>query len=40
VLAIQNARLFREIADKATIGPGEPAQSQFLANMSHESARR
>ena len=37
VLAIQNARLFREIADKSEQWPWRAQhKSQFLANMSHE----
>ena len=37
VLAIQNARLFREIADKSEQLPlASQHKSQFLANMSHE----
>jgi signal transduction histidine kinase len=37
VLAIQNARLFREIEDKSRqIGVASQHKSQFLANMSHE----
>ena len=36
-LAIQNARLFREIADKsAQLEAASPHKSEFLANMSHE----
>ncbi len=37
VLAIQNARLFREIADKSEqLALASQHKSQFLANMSHE----
>jgi signal transduction histidine kinase len=37
VLAIQNARLFREIADKSgQLALASQHKSQFLANMSHE----
>ena len=37
VLAIQNARLFREIADKSEqLAQASAHKSQFLANMSHE----
>ena len=37
VLAIQNARLFREIADKsAQLETASRHKSEFLANMSHE----
>ena len=37
VLAIQNARLFREIADKSEqLAQASQHKSQFLANMSHE----
>jgi signal transduction histidine kinase/HAMP domain-containing protein len=37
VLAIQNARLFREIEDKSRqLGIASQHKSQFLANMSHE----
>jgi GAF domain-containing protein/anti-sigma regulatory factor (Ser/Thr protein kinase) len=37
VLAIQNARLFREIADKSEqLAQASEHKSQFLANMSHE----
>jgi GAF domain-containing protein len=37
VLAIQNARLFREIADKSEqLALASEHKSQFLANMSHE----
>jgi signal transduction histidine kinase len=37
VLAIQNARLFREIEDKSRqLGVASQHKSQFLANMSHE----
>jgi signal transduction histidine kinase/CheY-like chemotaxis protein len=37
VLAIQNARLFREIEDKSRqIGEANQHKSEFLANMSHE----
>src|SRR5207244_6401553 len=37
VLAIQNARLFREIADKSEpLALDSQHKSQFLANMSHE----
>ncbi len=37
VLAIQNARLFREIADKSEeLRQASQHKSQFLANMSHE----
>ena len=37
VLAIQNARLFREIADKsAQLEVADRHKSEFLANMSHE----
>ena len=37
VLAIQNARLFREIADKSEqLAEASQHKSQFLANMSHE----
>jgi GAF domain-containing protein/anti-sigma regulatory factor (Ser/Thr protein kinase) len=37
VLAIQNARLFREIADKSEqLASASQHKSQFLANMSHE----
>ena len=37
VLAIQNARLFREIADKSEqLAEASRHKSQFLANMSHE----
>jgi signal transduction histidine kinase/putative methionine-R-sulfoxide reductase with GAF domain len=37
VLAIQNARLFREIADKSDqLAQASEHKSQFLANMSHE----
>jgi signal transduction histidine kinase len=37
VLAIQNARLFREIADKSTqLEAASRHKSEFLANMSHE----
>ncbi len=37
VLAIQNARLFREIADKSDqLALASEHKSQFLANMSHE----
>ena len=37
VLAIQNARLFREIEDKSQqIGAANRHKSEFLANMSHE----
>src|SRR5436853_7375569 len=37
VLAIQNARLFREIADKSEeLRLASEHKSQFLANMSHE----
>ncbi|MBV9151512.1 MAG: GAF domain-containing protein, partial [Alphaproteobacteria bacterium] len=37
VLAIQNARLFREIADKSEqLAMASQHKSQFLANMSHE----
>jgi signal transduction histidine kinase len=37
VLAIQNARLFREIADKSEqLARASEHKSQFLANMSHE----
>jgi GAF domain-containing protein/anti-sigma regulatory factor (Ser/Thr protein kinase) len=37
VLAIQNARLFREIEDKSRqIGAANRHKSEFLANMSHE----
>jgi signal transduction histidine kinase len=37
VLAIQNARLFREIADKSEqLALASAHKSQFLANMSHE----
>ncbi len=37
VLAIQNARLFREIADKSEeLRQASEHKSQFLANMSHE----
>jgi signal transduction histidine kinase/DNA-binding response OmpR family regulator len=37
VLAIQNARLFREIEDKSRqLGEANQHKSEFLANMSHE----
>jgi GAF domain-containing protein/HAMP domain-containing protein len=37
VMAIQNARLFREIADKSEqLAQASQHKSQFLANMSHE----
>src|SRR4029434_2077808 len=37
VLAIQNARLFREIEDKSRqLGLASEHKSQFLASMSHE----
>ena len=37
VLAIQNARLFREIADKSQqLEAASRHKSEFLANMSHE----
>ena len=37
VLAIQNARLFREIAEKSEqLAEASRHKSQFLANMSHE----
>src|SRR5205807_3009214 len=37
VLAIQNARMFREIADKSEqLALASQHKSQFLANMSHE----
>jgi signal transduction histidine kinase len=37
VLAIQNARLFREIEDKSKqIEAANRHKSEFLANMSHE----
>src|SRR5204863_9278840 len=37
VLAIQNARLFREIAEKSEqLAQASEHKSQFLANMSHE----
>ena len=41
VLAIQNARLFREIEDKSRqIEAANRHKSEFLANMSHELERR
>ena len=41
VLAIQNARLFKEIQEKGDqLAAASQHKSQFLANMSHECARR
>ena len=40
-LAIQNARLFREIEDKSRqVEAANRHKSEFLANMSHELRRR